>query len=143
MFETILNPTDYTDVAQKALGYIDQLKSAGTKKVIIVHIIDSRTMDLLVYAPTSYMAIEKDLREEAESKIELIRKHLEERGFSVSVRIEVGIPSNKILMLEEEENVSLIVLGSHGKSNLKEMFLGSVSESVIRAARKPVLVVKR
>ena len=65
MFETILYPTDFSDVAQKALGYIDQLKSAGTKKVIIVHIIDSRTMDLLVYAPPSYMAIEKDPREGA------------------------------------------------------------------------------
>ncbi|HPW68230.1 MAG: universal stress protein [Deltaproteobacteria bacterium] len=143
MFQTILYPTDFSDVAQKALGYIDQFKPAGTKKVVIVHIIDSRTMDLLVYAPTSYMAIEKDLREEAQSKIELIGKHLEKSGFSVSVRVEVGIPSNKILMLEEEENASLIVLGSHGKSNLKEMFLGSVSESVIRAARNPVLVVKR
>ncbi len=143
MFETILYPTDFSDVAQKALVYIDQLKSAGTKKVVIVHVIDSRTMDLLVYAPASYMTIEKDLREDAESKIEFMKKHLEKSGFSVSVRVEIGIPSNKILKLEEQEDVSLIVLGSHGKSNLKEMFLGSVSESVIRSARKPVLVVKR
>ena len=143
MFETILYPTDFSNVAHKALIYIDQLKSAGTKKVVIAHIIDSRTMDLLVYAPTSYMTIEKDLREDAESKIELMKKHLEKSGFSVIVRVEVGIPSNKILQLEEQEEVSLIVLGSHGKSNLKEMFLGSVSESVIRTARKPVLVVKR
>jgi len=37
----------------------------------------------------------------------------------------------------------MIVIGSHGMSNVKEMLMGSVSEQVIRKARKPVLVVKR
>jgi len=49
----------------------------------------------------------------------------------------------KILEIEAEESVSVIVLGSHGKSNVKEMLLGSVSEHVIRNCRKPVLVIKR
>ena len=44
---------------------------------------------------------------------------------------------------ETEEDISLIVIGSHGKSNVKEMLLGSVSEKVIRKSKRPVLVVKR
>jgi muramoyltetrapeptide carboxypeptidase LdcA involved in peptidoglycan recycling len=44
---------------------------------------------------------------------------------------------------EEEEKVSVIVIGSHGKTNLEEMFLGSVSEKVIRQSKKPVLIIKR
>jgi len=47
------------------------------------------------------------------------------------------------LSVEEEEDVSAIVIGSHGKSNIKEMLLGSVSEKVIRKSKKPVLLVKR
>jgi nucleotide-binding universal stress UspA family protein len=47
------------------------------------------------------------------------------------------------LRVEDEEDVSAIVIGSHGKSNIKEMLLGSVSETVIRKSKKPVLVVKR
>jgi nucleotide-binding universal stress UspA family protein len=43
----------------------------------------------------------------------------------------------------EEENPSVIVIGSHGKSNLEEMLLGSVSEKVVRKAKHPVLVIKR
>ena len=143
MFEKVLYPTDFSDVAQKALVYINQLKSAGTKKVAVVNVIDSRTLDLLVYAPTHYMTIEKNLRDDAEEKIASVRKYLEERGFEVSTRVEIGIPGDKILELEKQEDVSMIVLGSHGKSNIKEMFLGSVSERVIRSAIKPVLVVKR
>jgi len=45
--------------------------------------------------------------------------------------------------VEKEEDVSAIVLGSHGKSNIKEMLLGSVSEHVIRHCKKPVIVIKR
>ncbi|HPA84981.1 MAG TPA: universal stress protein [Deltaproteobacteria bacterium] len=143
MFETILYPTDFSDVAQKALTYIDRLKSSGATTVIIVHVIDARTLDLLVYAPAHYMTIEKDLREDAENKMAIVRKRLEKSGFDVIIRIEIGIPADVILQLEKEEDVSVIVLGSHGKSNIKEMFLGSVSERVIRSALKPVLVVKR
>ena len=44
---------------------------------------------------------------------------------------------------EEEENVSVVVLGSHGKSCITEMLLGSVSEKVVRKSTKPVLVVRR
>jgi nucleotide-binding universal stress UspA family protein len=42
-----------------------------------------------------------------------------------------------------KEDVSLIVLGSHAKSNVREMLLGSVSEKVIRDSKRHVLVVKR
>jgi nucleotide-binding universal stress UspA family protein len=44
--------------------------------------------------------------------------------------------------VEKEEDVTLIVIVSHGTSNVKEMLLGSVSEKVIRKAEKPVLIVK-
>ena len=47
------------------------------------------------------------------------------------------------LKAEEEENVSVVVIGSHGKSCISEMLLGSVSEKVIRKSSKPVLVVRR
>ena len=59
------------------------------------------------------------------------------------MRIEKGIPFKEILRVENEEDIPLIVIGSHGKSNVEEMLLGSVSEKVIRKAKSPVFVVKR
>jgi nucleotide-binding universal stress UspA family protein len=44
---------------------------------------------------------------------------------------------------EQEKDVSVVVLGSHGKSCIAEMLLGSVSEKVVRKSSKPVLVVRR
>jgi nucleotide-binding universal stress UspA family protein len=45
--------------------------------------------------------------------------------------------------VEEDEDVSVTIIGSHGISNIQEMFLGSVAEKVIRKAKRPVFVVKR
>jgi nucleotide-binding universal stress UspA family protein len=68
---------------------------------------------------------------------------LRAEGYRVKSRIETGIPFREILRVADEENVSVIVVGSHGKSNLADMFLGSVSEKIIRSSKKPVLVVTR
>jgi nucleotide-binding universal stress UspA family protein len=68
---------------------------------------------------------------------------LQEVVIKAKVRIEKGIPFTEILRVEGEEDISLIITGSHGKSKGAEMLLGSVSEKVIRRAERPVLVVKR
>lgn len=57
--------------------------------------------------------------------------------------VERGAPYSKILKVAENEDVSIIILGSHGRSNLSSVLLGSVSDHVIRHAQKPVLVIKR
>lgn len=143
MFTKILYPTDFSDAAQKALTYVDQLRFAGAKEVVVLHIIDIRSLELLVLDPDNFKTIENDLRHASINKTAFIKKHLERNGMEVKVRIETGIPASKILRVEKEEDVSAIVLGSHGRTNVSEMFLGSVSERVIRNARNPVLVIKR
>ena len=144
MFEKILYPTDFSDVSKKALDYLVQLKDAGTKEIVVLHVIDERGIDAISRygsgsAETIIGRIEKEAREEGRK----IEKKLRQSGLTVKVRIEMGVPLKEILKVEEEEKVSAIVIGSHGKTNIKEMLLGSVSEKVIRRAKNPVLVIKR
>ena len=87
--------------------------------------------------------LQKKIRDEAEKKLEVVKMELKSVGLQVSVKTPEGIPFKKILGIAEDEDVSLIVLGSHGKSNIREMLLGSVSEKVIRGSKRPVLVIKR
>ena len=144
MFKKILFPTDFSDVSKKALAYIKQLKEAGTKEVVVLHVIDERQIEAIALYGTgeSYVVIDR-IEEEAIKEISAIEKELQESGFEVKTRLETGIPLREILRVEEAEKVSLIVIGSHGKTNMKEMFLGSVSEKVIRKAKNLVLVIKR
>jgi nucleotide-binding universal stress UspA family protein len=144
MFERILYPTDFSDVSKKALDYIKQLKEGGAKEVTILHVLDERGIDAAArYAPGSSVEVEKKMREEAGQEIRSIEEELKERGFKVDARITIGIPLREILNIEGSEAISVIVIGSHGKSNLEEMLLGSVSEKVIRKCKSPVLVIKR
>jgi nucleotide-binding universal stress UspA family protein len=145
MFEKILFPTDFSDAAHKALQYVKQLRDAGGAEVVVLHVIDQSNLELLSSYSTiqDYVSIENEIQKRALEQIGFIGNELRQLGFSVSERIEKGIPVRVVLKVADEMNPSVIVVGSHGKSNLEEMLLGSVSEKVVRKARHPVLVVKR
>lgn len=142
MFEKILYPTDFSEVAKRALEYCKKLKEAGAKKIIVLHVIE---MDPNVEKIPANIkeVLKEELEQTSRKEIEAIAAKLKKLGFDVTTRIELGSPVKKILKVEDEENVSAIVLGSHGKSNIKEILIGSVSENVIRKSRVPVLIVKR
>jgi len=146
MFEKILYPTDFSDVSKKALEYIKKLKMAGTKEVIVLHVIDEREIEHISHLADVSLDIkrlEKEREEYAQKEMGAIEAELKESGFDIKTRIEKGIPFRDILRVEEEEDISVVVIGSHGKSCINEMLLGSVSEKVIRKSNKPVLVVRR
>jgi len=145
MFDKILYPTDFSDVANKAMNYVTKLKEAGAKEVIVLHVIDERAIGdiCLLYASKGSVEMVRRIEEEAWREMDNVGARLRQEGFEVRLRIEKGIPLSQILRVEQEEGVSLIVIGSHGKSNVEEMLLGSVSEKVIRKSGAPILVVKR
>jgi len=151
MFTKILYPTDFSDVSQKALEYVKKLQEAGTKEVVVAHVIDEREIVtfgagavwLVGGVEDTEAELRKELERKAQKELDIIESELKKLGFKVKIRLESGSPFREILRIGEEENVSAVVIGSHGKSNIKEMLLGSVSENFIRHCKKPVLVVKR
>lgn len=143
MFDKILYPTDFSDVAIKALPYVEQLRYAGSSEVIILHVIDRRSLDLLCYDPGNYRTVENNLKGLALENSGFLKKRIEKHGLNVKVLIKTGNPASRILKVAHEEQIAVIVIGSHGKTNLAEMLIGSVSERVVRYASCPVLVVKR
>jgi len=146
MFKKILYPTDFSDAAAKALNYIKQLKEAGSQEVVLLHVINQRIIDGLM----RHAMLDEDIMrwrdkaaEIAEESLAEMSKELENVGFTVKMIIKTGYPGNVILDVEKRENPSIIVIGSHGRSNLGDMLLGSVSDRVVRKSKRPVLVIKR
>jgi nucleotide-binding universal stress UspA family protein len=145
MFDKILYPTDFSEVAIKALDYIKRIKASGVEEVIVLHVIDERGSDAVqrFLGEREFNALQQNKQEETNKMLKVVEKELTESGLKVKLLVKTGMPVQEILKVEEEENVSAIVIGSHGWSNLQEIFLGSVSEKVIRRSKQPVLVVKR
>jgi nucleotide-binding universal stress UspA family protein len=150
MFEKILYPTDFSDVSKKALAFIMSMGEAGLKEVVVLRVIDQKRTEYIHGISWAgkdeiqfFESVYKKLEQEAMEELKPIKSKLRAAGFAVKLRVEKGVPRLKILEVEKEEDVSAIVLGSHGRSNLAEMLLGSVSEYVIRYCKKPVIVIKR
>jgi len=154
VFSKILYPTDFSDTAGKSLQYVKALRNTGARKVVLLNVINQRILDSLEtihkvvyfqdgrYVEDREAAIQK-LEEERRKKMMPIAAELEAAGFEVIVRIEKGHPVTEILKVEKDEAVSVIVMGSHGRSNIVESLIGTVSEKVVRRSATPVLLVKR
>jgi nucleotide-binding universal stress UspA family protein len=143
MFKRILYPVDFSSLTQRCLDFIKQLKCSGVGEVVLVHVVDTRYASSVSWAfPENFMEDEAGLKERLMEKINPIKDELEKEGYKVRVRIEKGNPFVEILRVEEEEDVSFVVIGSHGVTHLGKFLLGSVSDAVLRNSKKPVLLVR-
>jgi nucleotide-binding universal stress UspA family protein len=153
VFKTILFPTDFSDAAVKRLGYVKQLRNAGAEQVVLLNVIHQRLLDNLeAIHKAAYFQDGRyhEDRDEAEQRLEIDRRNkiapfaaeLETVGFEVTIRIEKGYPVQEILKVEKEEMPSAIVLGPHGRSNIRSARIGSVAEKVIRRAVSTVLLIR-
>ncbi len=150
MFRKVLYPTDFSGVAAKALEYIKQLKPAGAEEVVVIHVLDQKELrNVSVLGgvtgnyPVNLNEEFKHLEHEHLEKVRNLVDELKAAGFSAKGIVREGNPLAEILKTAEDEAVSVIVIGSTGKSNLQEVIRGSVSEGVIKQSCQPVLVIKR
>ena len=67
----------------------------------------------------------------------------DEAGINVERRIVVGEPAHEIVRLAAENGADLIVIGSHGRTGVTRLLMGSVAEAVVRRAKCSVLTVKQ
>ncbi|HEX2964788.1 MAG TPA: universal stress protein [Oculatellaceae cyanobacterium] len=143
MFKKILFATDFSNASKKALNYIKQLRGAGAQEVVILHVIDDKELLGLSRAANQYLEIRAQIEDEALKELAAMESDITSEGFSVEIKLKTGQPFTEIMKTAAEDNVSLISIGSHGRSNIEEMLLGSVSENVIRHAKVPVLLISR
>ena len=136
-FEKVLCPTDWSDPATYALEYAKQLRFAGAREVVLLHVQEP----VIMQQRGGEQLAEFDRRDR--ERLERAGRTFEELGFKTTLRLEHGAPLTRILEVAEEEDVCSIIMGSHGRSMVAEMVLGSVAENVVRRSRRPTLVVRR
>ena len=88
MFKKILYPTDFSDVSMKAFEFVKQLKTTGAEEVVILHVIDKKSVDsLAMYTDKDFIKIERDWSEKARQALSPLEDELKEIGFNVKVII--------------------------------------------------------
>jgi len=135
-FRRILYPTDWSECAREALDYIKGMKDAGVSEVVVAHVMDEKAMKL---QPEEKF---KEFERVDKEKLAEVKKELENEGFKVKTVLRVGNPRAEVIRMAREEDVSLIVMGSHGKGRMEGILWGSVSRNTAEYSERPILVIK-
>ena len=134
----ILFPTDFSTASDAALVHAENLAKQSSAELLILHIEEPPLAygggELYYGLPEpSSERILKMLSDVCPSDPQLSFKH----------RLVMGDPATEIVRVAEEEQAELIVLGTHGRTGLSRILMGSVAEAVVRHAPCPVLIYRQ
>lgn len=140
MVEKILIPIDGSEHATKALSYaFEEFPDAEVTVINVIDPIDvgyTSTVGMPGYSEEWY----EDSKENAEELFAEAQEKADEYGTTVSTITDVGQPAQTIVTAAED--FDHVVMGSHGRSGVSRILLGSVAETVVRRSPVPVTVVR-
>jgi len=142
---TLLVPTDFSADAQLAVHTAHRLLAHLEKdaKLVLVH---------AYHLPVEYTAygtiptaldFMKDVGFEAEERLAEVAEPLSREGLAVETVVREGFPPDVIAEEAKKHGADLIAMGTHGRTGLRHLLLGSTAERVIRSTPCPVMTVRR
>jgi nucleotide-binding universal stress UspA family protein len=141
----ILVPTDFSPSARAALEYAAFLASRFGASLDVLHVSEPPGYvgpDTLAFLPHAGERPRGPAPDEVKQAVEGILARLADRPGQVEVRVESGEPGDAILRAAREGGADLVVMGTHGRTGLSRLLLGSVAEAVLRRASCPVLTIR-
>jgi nucleotide-binding universal stress UspA family protein len=137
-----LVPMDFSAHADHALDYAIALAEKLQARLTLLHVIQQIHMgvgDVATALPYAYI---QDIEAGVQVEMEKHLKRVEAAKLEGDIAIVHGVPFQCIIDLAQEKNVDLIVMGTHGRTGLQHVLLGSVAEKIVRLAPCPVLVTR-
>jgi nucleotide-binding universal stress UspA family protein len=147
MFRKILCATDLSPTSEPALRAAFDLGRKLDAMVYVLHVVEPPYRAAPWFVPAS---LERDViqamwKRQEEAALEQVQNAIAETavdGARAEPMVRTGIPVDEILNSANDLGAEMIVLGTHGRTGLKHIALGSVAERVVRASARPVLTVR-
>jgi nucleotide-binding universal stress UspA family protein len=146
-WKTILVPHDFSSSANHAAAIArDEAKVHGGK-LLLLHVIDLphqiQPDTAIVPEPGGAPISVKDYAiARAEEHLNDLAARLGKDGVTAQTFIRVGNPVDEITTFVKDNHVELVVMGTHGRTGLQHLLLGSVAERVVRTSKAPVLTIR-
>ncbi len=151
MFKKVLFPTDFSKGSEIAARRFEVENEMEVMHLVLLHVVDESILEELTNGfsmlynseEEELNAIESRLKREADAKLKKLAADYKKsfKANDVSIVVEFGIPYKKIAETAKRENVSLIILPSHGKINFSREIFGSTTLRVLKTTQKPVLII--
>jgi nucleotide-binding universal stress UspA family protein len=140
----ILHPTDFSSASSAAFKRAVAMAKADKAQLILLHVL-APPVPIAgegYIPPNVYEDLEASARKYAEKKLAALQAKARPAGVKATTLLLEGVAHEQIVRAAKSKKVDLIVIGTHGRTGLAKLFLGSVASRVVTAAPCPVLTVR-
>jgi nucleotide-binding universal stress UspA family protein len=140
----IMHPSDFSSASSAAFAKAVELAKSNRAELLLLHVVDA-TVPLGpdgYVAPSVYEEIQRSARAYGQRKLAGLVDKAKKAGVRARPVLLEGTAYQGILRAARSQRADMIVMGTHGRSGLAKLFLGSVAERVVGAAPCPVLTVR-
>lgn len=141
----ILHATDYSKASARALDEAVSLAKQNHAELLILHVIEPVSS----YAAGEdfggaelYMKMEETAKQEAQRSMDKLVRKLQQAKVNAKSLLLNGTAQDQIVKAAKNRKANMIVIGTHGRTGLSKLFMGSVASKVISLANCPVLTVR-
>ena len=132
LFNKVLLATDFSPQSNQLLYCLPELQKFGLREVVLIHVVNVQTSG--GNAP--------EMQEYGAGRLQEEKAQLESYGLKVSVYCLIGFPSQEIERIAEVEEVTLILIASHGQGFIKNIFIGSTAAVLLKTSDHSILLEK-
>jgi nucleotide-binding universal stress UspA family protein len=141
----ILVPTDFSEPSEAALDYARAIARQFGATLHVLHVVEAPFVtgpfSAEMYIPEA-PSVQAELIQDATLKLARRVLPSDKARYGATKEIIVGLAAKTIVQYAGEQKFDLIVMGTHGRTGLAHLLMGSVAEHVVRAAPCPVLTVR-
>ena len=141
----ILVPVDFSPHAERALCYATTLAHRLGATLALLHVVEDPFVTGAwggeVYVP-DVPELLQDLISGAERQLAALKEPAEALGLTAETAVITGSPENAIVKHAKDGGFDLIVMGTHGRTGLSHVVMGSIAERIVRTAPCPVLTLR-
>jgi nucleotide-binding universal stress UspA family protein len=141
----ILHATDYSKASERALQEAVDFAKQNNAELVVVHVIQPVVPYVAgedIGAAELYVKLEESTKQDAQASMNKLTQRLERLGVKVKSLLLKGAPADQIVKAAKNRKADMIVIGTHGRTGLSKLFMGSVASRVISMAQQPVLTVR-
>ena len=140
----ILHPTDFSRASGAAFARATAMAKADRAELLLVHVL-SLPMPVVgdgYISPQVYENLDASQRKYGQKHLDGLQAKARKAGVRAKAVLLDGVADQQILRAARSKKADLIVIGTHGRTGLAKLFLGSVASRVVAGARCPVLTVR-
>lgn len=142
MYDAILVPTDGSERSQAAAHHALTLASVFGSQVHFLSVVDERTTSSTIVDTDEVSDPEEVFEQQAWQAVETLEDLVADSSVRHHTAVERGLPHEVIRSYTGDHDIDLISMGTHGRTGLDRLLLGSVTERVVRTSEVPVLTTR-